>query len=195
MTRLLRSLCAALAAASLLGPSCAVGAQDVDSLPRRASIWVGGGWAFPSGGDWSDTYGPGPAGSLDLRMPLDARWSLRAGLSAAGYMPQAFRGHPKGPSFGSTFGLSSGVAYDVPLFDDRIYLVAGAGLYAVSGTWLTAVNTIAPYKTQIVFGLEQGIGFRLGGPWVVEARHHMTFRPERNWARFIPLTIGYRLSR
>ncbi|MDQ6829621.1 MAG: porin family protein [Gemmatimonadota bacterium] len=181
----------ALIASAILAPRAPL-AQRVGAIAPQRSFWLGAGWAFPSGGDWSDTYGPGPAAALDERVQIDDRWALRAGLSAAGYMPQDFRGHAKGPSYGSTFALTAGLAYTVKALDGRPYLIAGAGAYAVSGTWLTAVNTIAPYKTQIVFGLEQGVGFKLGGPWFIEARHHVTFRPERNWARFVPITIGYR---
>ncbi|MEP6692256.1 MAG: hypothetical protein ABJD07_13935 [Gemmatimonadaceae bacterium] len=174
--------------ATLLAPLAAAAQSS-----RPTTVWLGAGWTFPSGGDWSDTYGEGPHALVDVRHEIAPRWALRGGVTEASFVSQAFRGHPKESRRGNILGVSAGATYAPPLADDHLYLLAGAGTYAVSGTWLTAHDSIDPYRTQVVVGVDVGIGVTILSHGFLEGRHHITFRPTRNWARFIPITLGWRM--
>ncbi|MDQ6926299.1 MAG: hypothetical protein M3154_08690 [Candidatus Eremiobacteraeota bacterium] len=157
-----------------------------------SSVWIGAGWTFPSGGDWSDTYGEGPHASVDFRREVAARWAIRAGLTGASFVSQAFHGHPKEAHRGRIVVASVGAAFTPPVAADHLYLLGGVGAYGVSGTWLTAHDSIDPYRTQTVLGVDMGVGVTVLAHGFVEGRHHIAFRPTRGWARFIPVTLGWR---
>jgi hypothetical protein len=115
-------------------------------------------------------------------------------VTAAGFRPQAPRGHERDSRYGKAFAFDLGAMYTPPVASDHLYVIGGAGAYEIRGTWLTAVNTIDPYHNQTVFGVETGVGATFGerSRWFLEARHHLAFRPIRGFARFVPVTLGYR---
>lgn len=190
-TTISHAIVALLAALSVAPLSARAQGVRVDPAPKPLLL-IGAGLSFPSGGDFSDTYQSGSHAMVAVQLPLTNRYALRGGLLYALYPWESPRDHPNPDRHrGSTLAATTSGVYTVPGPGARPYVIAGMGYYRVRATWLRDNGTIEPLTTRTGFGYMGGVGLRVGPHFFAEACHDGAYRKVENWARFIPVSIGY----
>lgn len=185
----IEALFAILLAAPIVAQAQNVCAFDPVHVPITL---VGAGVSLPSGGDFSDTYNGGYHVMAAVQVPISERYALRGGLLYALYVAQSPPRHPNPDrSRGSTLAATVDGAYTLPSAGLRPYLFAGVGYYRVRATWLRDDGSIEPLTTRNTFGYSGGLGVRFRQRLFVEVRHDGAYRKVENWARFIPVSVGY----
>jgi hypothetical protein len=192
-----RSIHLLLVVLAMLSMSSASGAQEGGTAPRpfwrRVHLLAGIGGAFPSGGDFNDTYDPGGGAMLAASARVSRLVGVRAEVMYALYPPGSLQGRPILPGNGYTLGVTANATLTPPMLGRKLYVVGGGGFYEVYATWLRPDNTIETAKTQNAAGVNGGFGVRFGNRYFFEARRHTVFRKRQNNAGFISAMLGLRL--
>lgn len=175
-----------LALILLVGAAMPVAAQHAGSSTTFAAE---AGPSFPTGGDFNDVYKIGYHAGLSAERPVAGAFSVRASTDYDLFghdtiKPQYGEDREWGRSFYTTV---DGVLRGRP----RVYLLGGVGYYRVHAAFLALSGRVLPASTQQAFGLDGGVGVRLGGSWELEVRHHDALRRREGLARWIPLSLRH----
>lgn len=171
----------------VLGTVVAGAPGELEAQQRSAVFGIGVGAVFPAG-ELSEAYEAGL--HVDAHAEFPTLGGLPFGLRAEGGF-QRFSDSDDSLRF-----LSGRLNAIVPFAvapDARPYLVAGGGIYNVSGDFAHGDHTHAG-DAENLFGINVGIGvtYAIGGlNTFVEARFHNLFDDGESM-RFIPLTLGLR---
>jgi opacity protein-like surface antigen len=177
----------AAGAALLLGTTFGAGADTLEAQQRNFVLGAGVGAVFPTG-ELSDAYETGL--HLDVHVEFPTLGTLPIGMRAEGGF-QRFSHDDESLRF-----LSGRLNAIIPFAlapDARPYLIAGGGIYNVSGDFPHGDHTHEE-DAENLFGINVGVGvtYAIGGlNTFVEARFHNLFEDGES-IRFIPLTLGLR---